>query len=415
MAQKFGLARVAGAVILAALAGAALSAEQVKEDYHPNVNGSPVTLIKDNVISQMLGGRTTNLDLWAGEFVRYDNNIYNTSSDTSDVVLTTAAGAYFQTGEKGAWNAEIVGQALYNVYTDHSDYNGYEGLLHAKGSIVISPAMEIHANLGYDRTYDNVRNIKDIYDNDFYTAGAGVSLMPTPYLKIDVDYGYAGQRRDSALDYAEYDEHSINVKPSFAVTDNTSIYLRVSEILVNSKGGWYGDATMTNAVFGTAWRYRDAGRIYGEVGLTYMDFDKAGSTTIDYQDESKTRPSIKFGAEFAINADWKVGADVSYAPQVGATTTSSKDSAYVDRFMLAAHAAYSPGAGRFTLMLTPFWSDVDPSNNVAYREWGGTFGATYCFQDWINGSFGYRYTNTKYDDASSYDRHVVMAGLAITF
>ena len=59
----------AEAVALALAATAVNAAEQVKESYHPTVNGSPVTLMKDNLITQKLGGRLVNLDVYAGEVI----------------------------------------------------------------------------------------------------------------------------------------------------------------------------------------------------------------------------------------------------------------------------------------------------------------------------------------------------------
>ena len=141
-----------------ALAAAALSvqaAEQVKEAYHPTVNGSPVTLIKDNLITQKLGGRVVNLDVYAGEFIRYDSNIYGSENNkVDDTVFTTAAGALLQAGEKDRWNARVEGQALYNAYASHDEYNGTEGFVRGEGAFVVSPALTLRGKAGYSRNND---------------------------------------------------------------------------------------------------------------------------------------------------------------------------------------------------------------------------------------------------------------------
>ena len=91
-----------------------------------------------------------------------------------------------------------------------------------------------------------------------------------------------------------------------------------------------------------------------------------------------------------------------------------KSRSYIDTVRVQAGVMYSPGAGRFTATATPYYTYNKPSNDEKYREFGVTLGTTYCVEDWLNVSAGYRFTNTKYEDASSYDRHAVMLGLALT-
>ena len=119
---------------------------------------------------------------------------------------------------------------------------------------------------------------------------------------------------------------------------------------------------------------------------------------------------------FDISTDWKLNGEISYAPQVGATTTSARNSAYVKSLTVAGGVLYSPGAGRFTAKFTPYVSNTKPSNsmNEEFREYGATLGLSYSVFDWLNVSAGYRYTNTKYKNDSSYDRQQFMLGAAIT-
>lgn len=410
-----GLTAVAAAVL--ALCSVSASAEQIKEGVHPQVNGSPVTLMKDNLITQALGGRVVNLDVWAGEFIRYDNNIFNTSKDKeSDVIYSTAAGLLLQAGEDKLWKTKLEAQAQYNKYGDNSEYDGVEGFMHFDSSLDFSPALTGRVNFGYDKSYDNVRDQKDIYDTMIYTAGTGVTVRPTEFFGIDVDYRYLGQRRDQTeLKYTEYDEHGFIVRPSFALTPNTSLYVQGSYLMVDSKGNWYGDVDTTGLVAGASWAYRDTANLYAELGAVHMSFDEVNHTGIDENGGSITKASFRLGGKLALNADTSISGQLSYAPSVGATTTSSKNSAYVESWRLSATAQYSPGAGRLTVQATPFWSHYSPSNNVSYREFGATLGTAYCITDWLNVSAGYRYTNTKYSDASSYDRHQLTVGIAGTF
>ena len=405
----------AQAVVFALAATTASAAEQVKESYHPTVNGSPVTLMKDNLITQKLGGRAVNLDVYAGEFVRYDSNIYGSQNKVSSTVFTTAVGALMQVDEKDRWNLRVEGQALQNVYSNHSEYNGQEGFLNASGGIVISPALTVRANGNVSRTNDNSRDAKDVNWTTNYSAGAGATVAPSPYFSVDADYLHTGVRREENK-WAEYDSDSLTVRPSYALTDNTRVYTQLGYEMANVRGSKFHDTDTLSAAVGAAWTYRDTARLYGEVGLSYMDFDSNGDAAVDYAGDTKTRPTARVGGELALNADVKMTGQISYAPSISATSTSSQKSSYIDSVRVQAGLQYSPGAGRFTVSATPYFSYNKPSNSAddEYRDMGITLGTSYCVKDWLNVSAGYRFTNTKYQGADSYDRHMVMLGLALT-
>lgn len=407
----------AEAVALALAATAVNAAEQVKESYHPTVNGSPVTLMKDNLITQKLGGRLVNLDVYAGEFIRYDSNIYGSETKKEhSTIFTTAAGALLQAEDKDRWSARVEAQALENVYNNHSEYNGMEGYLHAQGSLVISPALTVRAGANYDRTNDNSRTAEDVFHTTHYSAGVGATVAPSPFFAMDMDYKRAGVRRDKDYDEYEYDADSFTLRPSYAVTDNTRLYVQAAYEMADARGGRFHDTDTLTGVVGAAWTYRDTARLYGEVGAAYLDIDSNGSADVDYAGDTKTRPVARVGGELALTADTKVTGAVSYAPSISATSTNARQSSYIDTVRVAAGVLYSPGAGRFTATATPYYTYNKPSNsvNAKYREFGVTLGTTYCVEDWLNVSAGYRFTNTKYEDASSYDRHAVMLGLALT-
>ncbi len=405
----------AQAVVFALAATSASAAEQVKESYHPTVNGSPVTLMKDNLITQKLGGRAVNLDVYAGEFVRYDSNIYGSQNEESSTVFTTAVGALLQVDEKDRWNVRVEGQALQNVYSNHSEYNGQEGFLNARGAVVISPALTVRANGNVSRTNDNSRTAEDVYQTTYYGAGAGVTVAPSPYFSVDADYQHSGVRRENVYKDYEYDTDSITLRPSYAVTDNTRLYAQAAYEMANVRGKLFNDTNTLTGVVGAAWTYRDTARLYGEVGAAYMDFDDSHKA-MDYAGDTKTRPTARVGGELALNADVKMMGQISYAPSISATSTSSSKSAYIDSVRVQAGLQYSPGAGRFTASATPYFSYNKPSNSEddKYRDIGVTLGTTYCVKDWLNVSAGYRFTNTKYENSASYDRHMVMLGLALT-
>ncbi len=401
----------AASVVALTLAGTA-SSEEIKEGVFPSVNGSPVTLMRDNLITQKLGGRLVNLDVWAGEFIRHDSNVFNTKSKKSDTIYTTAAGFLLQAEQNDQWKLTSQGQFMHNRYKDLKDFNGNEGFFHVNGSYTFSPAVTARLSAGYDQTYERVRDLEDIFDNKQFTLGAGATISPTARIDVDVDYGYLKQDRERLSEF-EYDEHSFSVRPSYKFTPNTKGYFQLGVSKVDAKGNHYNDSTNYSGVFGLAWNYRDTANAYGEAGFVSMHFDDNGTVT-NYQDKSKTLPKFRIGGNLALTTDWKLNAQFSYAPQVGAVSTSAGNSAYIKEAKFSAGVIYSPGAGRFTAHFTPYVSKVDPSANTDYREFGATLGVSYSIRDWINVSAGYRCSNLKYSGDSSVKRNQIMAGLAIT-
>lgn len=414
--MKKSVIACAVSVLALTLAGAA-SSEEIKESVYPSVNGSPVTLMRDNLITQKLGGRLLNLDVWAGEFVRRDSNVFNTKNNKKhDTIFTTAAGFLLQANQQDQWSLKAEGQYMRNNYKSLKKYNGNEGFFHVNGSYTFSPAITARLSAGYDQTYDRVRDVEDIFTNKMYTAGAGLTISPTALIDVDADYHFLKQERERLSEF-EYDEHSFMLRPSYKITPNTKAYFQAGVSLVDSRGKHYNDSTNYSAVFGLSWNYRDTANVYGEAGVVSMHFDSNGNKdAVDYYDKSKTLPKVRVGGKLALNTDWKLNGEISYAPQVGAVTTNAANSAYIKEFRVAAGVIYSPGAGRFTAKFTPYYSDVDPSNskNADYREIGTTLGLSYSVRDWINVSAGYRFSNVKYKGDSGIDRHQFMLGLALT-
>ena len=163
----------AGLGMLAFSALSAQAGEPIKDPYTPRVNGAPITLMKDNMVTQALGGRLMDLDLWVGEFVKYDDNIFNTKSNKeSDTVMSTAAGFLMQAEQKDVWQLRMEGQIQRNDYLDNSKYSGFEGYFHSKGSVDFSPALSARLTANYDNYYDNMRNVEDIYAMHQFTVGS---------------------------------------------------------------------------------------------------------------------------------------------------------------------------------------------------------------------------------------------------
>jgi opacity protein-like surface antigen len=410
---RFALGLSAAAALM--LGVSAASAEQIKDSYHPMVNGSPITLMKDNYLTQKLGGRLVDLDVWVGEFMKFDDNIYNSAhGKTSDTIFSTAGGFKMEADQPDVWKLRLEGQIQHNAYAKHSEYNGLQGYFHSRGDVDFSPAFGAHLGVNYDHSYDNARDVEDIFSLHRYSVNPGITLRPSPFAGVDIDYTYFGQRREAQrLRYSEYDQHTVAVRPYWDWTPNTTVYARLSASSVDPRKHELNSATSYAAALGLNWKYKDAAKLYAEAGFKYIDFDDDGVMTDSH--DSVSRPTFRAGGQYALSADWYTGAELAYEPVYGAMTTNGRNSNYIDRFSGSVFLGYSPDAGRFTARLTPYVSVNSPSRDDDYQEYGAHIGVSYSVTDWFNVSAGYRYGVLKYDGRDSINRNQITLGLAATF
>lgn len=391
------------------------SNRQIKEDFHPYVNGSPVTLIKDNMLTQALGGRILNVDVWTGEFVKFDDNIFNTSSDKkSDTIFSTAAGVLMQGEQKDVWKFRVEGQIQRNEYVEHDEFSGYEGHLNSLGSVDFSPALGARVKFDYSNTYDNQRNVEDIYARRKIATGGGLSLRPSPFFGVDLDYTYFAQRRDDeVVKYQEYDEHTLTLRPTYALTPNTAVYMQFDATDITPLKERYNHSSGFDALFGVAWMYKDTAKVIAEAGYKNMSFGNDHKI----RDTEDNHGSFigRLRAEYSFTTDWTAGLDFGYAPAYSADTNNASQSNYVDRFTSSAFLNYSPGGGRFTFSLRPFYISTKPSENDMFTEYGVNAGVSYVVTDWFNVNAGYTVSAVKYEKEDAYTRNMVTLGAALTF
>ena len=409
--------KITGAVLAASVCGAVAAADQVKDAYHPSVNGSPITLMKDNLITQQLGGRWLDVDVWVGDFVKFDDNLFAKGEKDEEIINSVAAGFKVQGSEAEAWELRLEGQIQHNDYKNFNEFDGEEGYFRANGKLNLSPALSLNGGLSYDSSLDNdhgANSVNTLYRVDKIGATAGVTVKPTDLFGIDFNYGYFNQRRDDNFEQQDYDENSLSARVFHLYSDNVTLYTQVNYAKAEPKGKNKHAETDTYAGnLGLAWKYMDAATAFAEIGIKYMDFDVTAETK-DKTDDV-TRATFRAGTNFDLDADWKLGADLSWGPAVGSMTSSSAGSNYSDQIALSASAMYSPGAGRLTVKATPYFNLTDPSHDEKYTETGLTFGVSYSVTDMLNVSAGYRYSYTNYDVKSDFSRNVVTLGVAGTF
>lgn len=381
------------------------------------VNGSPVIMMKDNRITQALGGRLIDMDVWAGEFMSFDDNIYNTSSDKkSQTILATAAGFSVTGNKDNLWSFSVQGQTQYNDYLEDSEFDGFEGFLHAKGSVEFSPALTARALVNYDNTYDTQRDVEDIYVKHTFTTGAGVTLSPSPFMDFDVDYTYYTLRReDDAVKGQEYNEHTIALRPSYDLTPFLKGYLQFAVSDITPLSDEMNDSTSYSVAVGAAWAFKDTGSINASIGYKQMTFGSGGnSISADNKDDYGSM-TVNVGVTSELAPDWSAGINLGYAPTYGGSDTSASNSNAIESWTSSASLKYSPGAGRFVASFAPFYNYSAPSADDDYAKYGFNIGASYVVTEWFNVNAGYTYSVTDYAGESGYDRNEITLGLAITF
>ncbi|MBQ9240684.1 MAG: hypothetical protein IJ164_05015 [Duodenibacillus sp.] len=421
--------------VLAAAAAVSLSAEAaVRESVTPSVHGLSVPLMRDNLITQKLGGRILNLDLWAGEFAGYDSNVFSTrSAKRSSMINTSAGGFVLQARQSGTWGLTMQGQIERVNYKSVHSANRTQGRVRASADASFSPALSVHGSAGYSRGFDRIREQSRFYRINRYHAGTGLTLSPTPYLSVSADYGFAANRRtDRVLKYAEYDRHTVSLRPSYRITDHTSTYVLLAASKISMQERHYSDSTNLSALWGLSWNYRETG-VTAELGATVMRFESNGNRSlVDEVGKNKTAPRLSLAGGLCPWQDWRIRAAASWSSAIGADSTNTPHSAYFEVKRVSAEIGYSPNAGyipfenrsihesldaaRLVLSVSPFYAKVSPSSSrdASWREFGGELKGSYKAADWISISAKYLFTNTKFNDDARFYKHQVMLGLALT-
>lgn len=408
---------IAGIACVAGLGLAPLSAEADEfKGGTATVNGSPVIMMKDNRITQNLGGRLIDMDVWAGEFMSFDDNIYNTASDKkSQTILATAAGISVTGNKEDVWSFAVQGQTQYNNYLEDSEYDGFEGFLHSKGSIKFSPALSARALFNYDNTYDTQRDVQDIYVKHTLTAGAGMTVSPSPFMDIDMDYTYYTlHREDDAVKGQEYNENTIALRPSYAFTPYLRGFVQLALSDITPLSDEMNDSTSYSVAVGASWAYKDTGNITASIGYKQMTFGSGGTAIQDEKDDYGSM-TVNVGITSALAPDWSAGVNLGYAPTYGGSDTSAANSNSIESWTSSAFLKYCPGAGRFMATLTPFYNYSAPSADADFVKYGFNIGASYVVTEWLNVNAGYTYSITDYAGQSGYDRNAITLGVAITF
>lgn len=392
----------------------AASAERWLEPYRPSINGAPVALLKRNPLTQSLGGRVLDVDVWAGQTVRYDDNIYQTAKDRrSDVVNSTAIGVKLQGEQRDAWKLRLEGQLQYHSFVKHTEHNGAEGYFRTRASADVSPALGLRVSAEGDRTYGTLRHEQTISPLNRYAVSAGTVLRPSPFAGISFDYRYAAQRHDlKRLERQDYDEHALLVRPYHAVTPYTTVFAQAVLAQSLPRTDWYGESLASSLTLGMEWAFRDAARVQLEAGVTHISFDSGRSA--DSSTAGLTRPILRLGAEFALDEEWKAGLCVSSQPVIGATSSDAMDSRWIDRVQVSSFLCWSPDEG-FFVTVAPFFRDSEPSRNAGYAEYGTVVSMSRCLTDWCSTSFGWRWSVIDYSDQQAYDRNQITVGVAAAF
>lgn len=410
--------KISVAVLAATVCGSVAAADQIKDAYHPSVNGSPITLMQDNYITQQLGGRWLDVDVWVGDFVKIDDNIFGNDKKDDDVINSVAAGFKAEGSAGDAWDVRVEAQIQHNDYKNFGEFDGEEGYVRANGKLNLSPALTLKGGVSYNRTLDTnppTSTDSGLYNLDKTGVSAGVTIRPTEFLGVDVNYGFYSQRRDDLTEAQDYDENSLSARVFHNYSDNVTLYTQVNYAKADPKNGnLHNETDSYDGNLGFSWRYMDAANFFAEVGVRYMDFGSFNGHFTDTT-EDVTRVTARAGGAFDVNADWKVKGEISWLPYVGSKTSSSTGSNYTDNFNLSAAAVYSPGAGRFTAMFGPYFTAAQPSNDEKYTESGVSLGVTYSVTDMLNLSAGYHFSSTNYDVSGDFSRNVVTLGVAGTF
>ena len=391
-----------------------LAAERLTESYRPSVDGVPVTLMKDNPLTLALGGRLLDLDVWAVQALRWDDNIYQSAAPrTEDLIRTAGAGFKLAGEERGLWKLRLEGQLEYHSFTDHPCHNGAEGYLRSQISAQLSPAMGLRLAVAAERRYDTMRHEQSISPVDRCSVSGGLALRPSPYAGIEAGYRCSVQRHDiSRMGRQDYDEHTLTLRPYHELSPYTTLYALASLSQNLPCTDWNGASLASSLLLGLQWAFYDAARVFVELGVMHMSFEEGGQSA---DTGGVTRPVLRMGAKLALGHAWATGLELSSLPAVGAVSSNAVGSRWIDRTQCEAFLCYASGEGRFMARISPFFRRGKPSCDAGWREYGFMLGLCWGLATWCSASVRWRCFVIDYSDQRPYGRNQITIGLGVAF
>lgn len=399
-------------VCVASLCVTSLSAHAAADDFMPSYNSAPIltgladTLDMDNI----------KVNMWAGEFISHESNLFNTKGDqVQDTSANTVVGASLVGGVEKVWSLNVTTQLEQTTYFNRSDYDGLEGYISAKGTATFSPALSVRSLIKYANTSDYIRNVEDIYQKHALTFGLGTTLSPSPFMDMDVDYTYYTIRRtDEPVKDQEYNEHTIALRPSYAISPFLRAFVQLALTETDPLSNAMNESTSYSASVGLAWAYKDTGSISASVGYKYMDFS-SGGTEITDTNSDYAKMTANLSASSALDVNWSAGLNISYAPTYGGSDTSASNSNSIEAYNSSAFIQYKSVAGHFVAKLSPYYNYSVPSADDSYAKYGVGLGVGYEVYEWLKLSAGYTFAVTNYEGESAYSSSTFTFGAAITY
>ena len=400
-------------------ADTANAAVGILEPALPFYAGIPIPLQLDNAITQALGGRALNLDLYGGEFLTIDDNIFGSSQRRKHDAIWTSMGGLKMRYTTDEYNYGVAGQLMWHEFDKYGDESDWEGNIGGDVALTLSPAVALRAYGTTARTsIPRGPDLPGVEQRDDYTAGAVLTLLPTDSFGVDIGYDYyTKDNRENGAAAQEYYDQAAWVKPAYALTDNAQVYVRLTE-------GWVrydanpviSDGEYTEGVLGYFWKYRDTMSLNIEGGIQHREYDPA-RRGIEIDDV--TGQVIRGNGVYAFSREWAVGASVVHQPGEASDDEEGRIGAvrsnYVVRTSWSPYLQYRPTA-RLRCLVGPSWTHGNPENGPSYDVRGLSLSVSYAFTDWLSAGASYTYGKTEYDTGgNSRSRNRVNLGLMLMF
>ncbi|BDS07614.1 hypothetical protein NT6N_26540 [Oceaniferula spumae] len=217
--------------------------------------------------------------LSASAGVRYEDNIFLTSTnEKSDVITTISATLRFVSAEDGAAENtfSVAYSPSYSMYASDSDSNNLgHALTFTLGKEM--PKTSIRFNLSYSKSSGSNRFVSGIVDHGSLNAGLSISHLLTGKTSLNLGFGYGF---DNFGNGALFDNNSYNVRLGlrYQATGKISVgpYVSYRNTDLSDGGGSFDQAVYGYGVSAT---YRVTGKttLTGSIGGSTNSFSDSGS------------------------------------------------------------------------------------------------------------------------------------------
>ena len=379
------------------------------EDGAPEFNGIEIPTLKFNKLSEVIGDNRVDADVYLGQYLIFDDNIYKSGSNkVSDEIHATVVGASIMFSEEDLYDVTLSTQ-FRNLDYHVADSDEFFYDLDLTGNFKINEMLKTGFSVGLNQADESEGPGEEASSLTQY-ASAYLDITPTEqfglYLSVkgtDLDNKVTADKSD------DYISHELSAMP-YLKFETGKIGLRYTYGQKNFDRDLQSDALWNEYAIVFEKQLSEKISLDGEFGYHMRTYKSKSSASRADGDNSWQG----FVGALGVNYDMteKLSLNARYAHTIGDGSTISN---YVRADRISLGAVYTP-ITELKLKAGTYMEKSMESNGEDYDMYGASLSATYSLNEYF--ALGASYSLEKKDSAfvnDDYINNVITIGVSASF